>query len=137
MIKRIRFWFLVMLSTLAVLSGSVLQIGEAQASAQTTASTAVLVQRVYADYPELVRSDAAASLEDDWLSHFIDYHLHVKSRPGRYHFDWELSMADYLNAAENSDVSAAAQATLARLDRQQRYRLIAALEQAFTDGRLR
>ncbi|MEM9264151.1 MAG: hypothetical protein AAGA46_01360 [Cyanobacteria bacterium P01_F01_bin.13] len=136
--KQIKFWFLVALTTLMVLAGSVLQIGEPLMGAQTAFSTRQvgatdLADQLYVQYPDIPRAPKAQST---LLSRFIDYHLDTQQRPAHYHLDWELSMADYLDVAyssgiRQSEVASTDKLAMQNLSPQQRHDLIRSLEQHF------
>ena len=129
--KQLKFLFLATLTTLVVLTGSILQVGEPLMAAQTTHEIA---NQLYAQYPDIPRAGQA---DTTLLSRFVDYHLDAKARPAQYHLDWELSMADYLNASYgdrngSSTVANADKRAMQALSRQQRHELVHTLEQLFS-----
>ena len=130
--KQLKFWFLATLTTLMVLAGSILQIGEPLMAAQTDSAVAIANQ-LYLQYPDIPKaSEANTTL----LSRFIDYHLATQTRPPQYHLDWELSMADYLSASygERSNlaiVPGTDRQVMQTLSQEQRHSLIRSLEQRF------
>ena len=131
--KHIKFWFLTTLTTLMVLAGSILQLGEPLIAAQSTPAIKIANQ-LYIEYPDIPRATVANTT---LLSRFVDYHLDTQVRPAQYHFDWELSMADYLDAAYNktvkqSDVSQTDKQAMKSLNAEQRHNLVHSLEQQFT-----
>ncbi len=130
--KQLKFLFLAILTTLMVLSGSVLQIGESLVAAQPSPAVS-LANQLYVQYPDIPRAPKANTT---LLSRFIAYHLDSQQRPAQYHLDWELSMADYLGAAYSdspgkSTVTNTDKLAMQRLSRQQRYELVHNLEQHF------
>ena len=137
--KQLKFWFLATLTTLMVLAGSILQVGEPLMAAQAVdiphqASAIALADRLYDQYPEIPR---AASTHTTLLSRFINYHLNTQTRPAEYHLDWELSMADYLDTPYSKQthpesIASLDKQTMQTLSRQQRHDLVRSLEQLFT-----
>lgn len=135
--KQLKFWFVATLTTLMVLAGSILQIGEPLiASSGDVLPNHVIesANQLYTQYPHIPRSEQANTT---LLSRFINYHLDTKARPGQYHLDWELSMADYLNARYSEDIDQSDMPTtdklaMQTLSRQQRHELVHALENLFT-----
>ena len=130
--KQLKFLFLVTLTTLVIVTGSILQVGEPLMAAQT-AHAYRIAYHLYAQYPDIPRAKQA---DTTILSRFVDYHLDAKARPAQYHLDWELSMADYLNASYGdrngpSTVADADKQTMQTLSRQQRHELVRTLEQLF------
>ncbi|MBT9315406.1 hypothetical protein [Leptothoe spongobia] len=131
--KQLKFWFLATLTTLMVLAGSILQMGEPLMATQTFSDIAIADQ-LYIQYPDIPRAPEANTT---LLSRFIDYHLNTQARPAHYHLDWELSMADYLDAAygnraqQSSTVAYTDKQTMKDLSRQQRHDLVRSLEQRF------
>ena len=131
--KQLKFWFLTILTTLMVLAGSILQVGEPLMAAQSTPAVAIANQ-LYRQYPNIPRVPQANTT---LLSRFIEYHLDTQARPGQYHFDWELSMADYLDIAygHHPAIPATANDTdklaMQDLSRQQRHDLVRSLEDRF------
>ncbi|MEM1238376.1 MAG: hypothetical protein AAGI45_00910 [Cyanobacteria bacterium P01_H01_bin.26] len=131
--KQLKFLFLVTLTTLVVLTGSILQVGEPLMAAQVPHANEIANQ-LYAQYPDIPKAKQADST---LLSRFVDYHLDAKARPAQYHLDWELSMADYLNASYGdrngpSTVANADKRAMQALSRQQRHALVHTLEQLFS-----
>ncbi len=131
--KQLKFLFLATLTTLMVLAGSILQVGEPLMAAPSVSSIAIANQ-IYTQYPYIPKAEQAHTT---LLSRFIDYHLDVKARPAQYHLDWELSMADYLDAAYGSDAASAMmpvgdKQAMQTLSRQQRNQLASTLEQFFS-----
>lgn len=139
--KQLKFWFLATLTTLMVLAGSILQVGEPLMAAQTipagTASGTManqIAHQLYRQYPDIPQAPQANTT---LLSRFIEYHLDTQARPAQYHFDWELSMADYLDVAYGKYPTAPAIASptdklaMQALSRQQRHDLIRSLEDRF------
>ncbi|MEA5467029.1 hypothetical protein [Leptothoe sp. PORK10 BA2] len=140
--KQLKFWFLTTLTTLMVLAGSILQVGEPLMAAQTIGGTSTtsgtpaitIANQLYRQYPDIPRAPQANTT---LLSRFIEYHLDTQARPAQYHFDWELSMANYLNIAYGSQPTAPAIASptdklaMQGLSRQQRHDLIRSLEERF------
>lgn len=141
--KQLKFWFVAVLTTLMVLSGSILQVGEPLMAAssvygncQDSACTVAIANQLYTKYPDIPRAEQATTT---LLSRFIDYHLNAKARPAQYHLDWELSMADYLKTPYSHHPEQAAtainnddQRAMQTLSRQQRHSLVRTLEQLFT-----
>lgn len=131
--KQLKFWFLATLTTLMVLAGGILQIGEPLMATQTSSAIAIANQ-LYLQYPDIPKASEA---DTTLLSRFIDYHLDIQSRPARYHLDWELSMADYLDASynnkgvDNPTVISTDKQAMQTLSRQQRHSLVRSLEQRF------
>ena len=130
--KQLKFWFLATLTTLMVLTGSILQIGEPLMATQTTSAIAIANQ-LYIQYPDIPKASETGTT---FLSRFIDYHLDTQARPAKYHLDWELSMADYLdaaydNSAEQPVVNRTDKQVMQTLSRQQRHALVHSLEQRF------
>ncbi|MEO0395984.1 MAG: hypothetical protein AAF243_08365 [Cyanobacteria bacterium P01_A01_bin.137] len=131
--KQLKFWFLTTLTTLMVLAGSILQVGEPLMAAQTPPEIAIANQ-LYGQYPDIPRAQQANTT---LLSRFIEYHLDTQTRPAKYHFDWELSMADYLDVSygkesgQNSVASNADKLAMQELSRRQRHDLIQSLEDRF------
>ncbi|NEZ56324.1 hypothetical protein D0962_00170 [Leptolyngbyaceae cyanobacterium CCMR0082] len=140
--KQLKFLFLATLATLMVLAGSILQVGEPLMAAQTpqtncqvvACATTKLADQLYGKYPDIPRATAENTT---LLSRFIDYHLDTQARPAQYHLDWELSMADYLDApyhrggSKVSVVTSADKQAMQTLSRQQRHELVRSLEQLF------
>ncbi|MGD1855396.1 MAG: hypothetical protein ACFB2W_14220 [Leptolyngbyaceae cyanobacterium] len=137
--KQLKFWFLATLTTLVVLAGSILQVGEPLMAAPIVATDCqntcaiALANQLYSQYPDIPKASQA---DTTLLSRFIDYHLNHQARPAQYHLDWELSMADYLNAsysdaALQSETTAADKLAMQSLNQQQRYALVRSLEQRF------
>ena len=138
--KQLKFWFLATLTTLMVLAGSILQIGEPLMAAQITAShckvstcSLAIADQLYAQYPDIPKAPEAGTT---LLSRFIDYHLETQARPAQYHLDWELSMADYLdtpygNKTKQALVNNTDKQAMHGLSRQQRHNLVQSLEQRF------
>ncbi|MEM7063377.1 MAG: hypothetical protein AAF572_09460 [Cyanobacteria bacterium P01_B01_bin.77] len=142
--KQLKFWFVAILTTLMVLAGSILQVGEPLMAAssiygncQGSACTLAIANQIYTKYPDIPRAEQANTT---LLSRFIDYHLDAKERPAHYHLDWELSMADYLKAPYSHHPEQSAirtinnddQLAMQTLSRQQRHSLVRTLEQLFT-----
>ncbi len=139
--KQLKFWFLVTLTTLMVLAGSILEVGAPLLAAQATptncqvnACTVEIANQLYSQYPEIPRATLSNTT---LLSRFIDYHLDAQARPAQYHLDWELSMADYLDVSYSSKighpaVSSHDQHAMQSLSRQQRHDLVKSLEKYFT-----
>lgn len=141
--KQLKFWFVAVLTTLMVLGGSILQVGEPLMAApsvygncQVGTCSVAIANQLYTQYPHIPRAEQANTT---LLSRFIDYHLDAKSRPAQYHLDWELSMADYLNTPYSHDlelsaieINTADQLAIQILSRQQRHSLVHTLEQLFT-----
>lgn len=130
--KQLKFWFLVILTTFTVLAGSILQTGEPLMAGQTPAIA--IANQLYDQYPDIPRATAANTT---LLSRFINYHLDAQARPAQYHLDWELSMADYLDASYSSKVKQPVvnshdKHAMQSLSRQQRQDLVQSLEQYFT-----
>ena len=142
--KQLKFLFLATLATLMVLAGSILQVGEPLLAATHTGGIA---DQLYTQYPDIPRAEDQSS--NTLLSRFIDYHIEAKARPTQYHLDWELSMADYLDASydhKQSSVGASGSSRVSgpvgvssvdkqamqTLSPQQRNQLISSLEQLFT-----
>lgn len=131
--KQLKFWFLTTLTTLMVLAGSILQVGEPLMATQTPPEIAIANQ-LYSQYPDIPRAQQANTT---LLSRFIEYHLDTQIRPAQYHFDWELSMADYLDVSYGKEsgqhivASNADKSAMQRLSRQQRHDLIRGLEDRF------
>ncbi|MBT9312268.1 hypothetical protein [Leptothoe kymatousa] len=130
--KQLKFLFLATLTTLMVLAGTVLQMGEPVIAAPSMHSIAIANQ-LYTRYPDIPRAQKANTT---LLSRFIDYHLDTKARPGQYHLDWELSMADYLDAAYGDGTQAQGMAetdkrAMQALERDQRNQLVSKLEATF------
>ncbi|MEM9486285.1 MAG: hypothetical protein AAGA83_21615 [Cyanobacteria bacterium P01_F01_bin.116] len=130
--KQLKFWFLATLTTLMVLAGSILQIGEPLMAAQTNSAIAI-ANHLYLQYPDIPK---ASETDTTLLSRFIDYHLEAQARPAQYHLDWELSMADYLDAAyakgiKQPTVASTDKQAMQTLSRQQRHALVRSLEQRF------
>ncbi|MBX2866254.1 MAG: hypothetical protein KTR27_22105 [Leptolyngbyaceae cyanobacterium MAG.088] len=131
--KQLKFWFLATLTTLMVLAGSILQLGEPLIAAQTKPAIEIANQ-LYIQYPDIPRATVANT---SLLSRFIDYHLDTQIRPAQYHLDWELSMADYLDASYNTkvkhlDVSRTDKQAMQTLTIQQRHDIVRTLEKHFT-----
>lgn len=134
--KQFKFWFLATLTTLTVLAGGILQVGEPLMAAQldcTTCRAIAVANQLYSQYPEIPRAPVANTT---LLSRFIDYHLDTQARPAQYHFDWELSMADYLDDFYNKErkqltVNIGDKQAIQSLSRQQRHNLVRSLEQQF------
>ena len=129
--KQLKFLFLATLTTLMVLAGSILQLGEPLMAAQ---STHVIADQLYVQYPDIPRATAANTT---LLSRFIDYHLDTQARPAQYHLDWELSMADYFDATygkggHSSTVAIADKQAMRTLSSQQRHDLVRSLERIFS-----
>ncbi|MBE9068460.1 hypothetical protein IQ260_17555 [Leptolyngbya cf. ectocarpi LEGE 11479] len=142
--KQLKFGFVAVLTTLMVLAGSILQVGEPLMAAssvygncQSSACTLAIANQIYTQYPEIPRAEQANTT---LLSRFIDYHLDAKARPAQYHLDWELSMADYLDTpyshspkqSANDTIDNVDQRAMQTLSRQQRHSLVRTLEQLFT-----
>ena len=132
--KHLKFWFLVTLTTFTVLAGSILQTGEPLMAGQTSAIA--IANQLSSQYPDIPRATAANTT---LLSRFIDYHLDAQARPAQYHLDWELSMADYLDAsystqAKQPAVNSLDKQAMKSLSRQQRHDLVQSLEQHFTQN---
>ena len=130
--KHLKFWFLATLTTLMVLAGNILQLGEPLIAAQAT-PTIKIANQLYVEYPAIPRDTVANTT---LLSRFINYHLDTQARPAQYHLDWELSMADYLDASYNgkvkqSNVSRSDKQSMQALSLQQRHDLVRSLEQHF------
>ena len=128
--KQLKFWFLATLTTLMVLAGSILQVGEPLMATQTPPEIAIANQ-LYGQYPDIPRAQQDATT---LLSRFIEYHLDTQVRPAQYHLDWELSMADYLDVSygqQNTVASNADKLAMQALSRQQRHDLIQDLEDRF------
>ncbi|MEO1509823.1 MAG: hypothetical protein AAFU84_19470 [Cyanobacteria bacterium J06633_23] len=131
--KQLKFWCLTTLTTLMVLAGSILQVGEPLMATQTPPEIAIANQ-LYSQYPDIPRAQQANTT---LLSRFIEYHLDTQIRPAQYHFDWELSMADYLDVSYGKEsgqhivASNADKLAMQRLSRQQRHDLILGLEDRF------
>ncbi|NEP62579.1 MAG: hypothetical protein F6K31_37565, partial [Symploca sp. SIO2G7] len=87
--RQLKFCFLVNLTTLMVLAGSVLQVGE-PLMATVVSSAGTIANQIYAQHPDIPLAKRANTT---LVSRFINYHLDTKARPPQYHFDWELSMA--------------------------------------------
>lgn len=141
--KQLKFWFVAVLTTLMVLAGSILQVGEPLMAApsvygncQVSTCSLAIANQLYTQYPDIPRAEQTNTT---LLSRFIDYHLDAKARPAQYHLDWELSMADYLNTPYSSHTKPSAINTIANADqlamqtlsRQQRHTLVGTLEQLF------
>ncbi len=135
--KQIKFWFLATLTTLMVLAGSILQLGEPLIAAQTM-PTIEIANQLYLEYPDIPRVPLANTT---LLSRFIYYHLETQARPAQYHLDWELSVADYLDVPydnsklNKSDVSLVDKQAMKALSLQQRHALVRSLEKQFTQWR--
>ncbi|NEQ48519.1 MAG: hypothetical protein F6K11_00040 [Leptolyngbya sp. SIO3F4] len=138
--KQLKFCFLVILTTLMVLTGSILQVGEPlmavqpSANCQVSACSIAIADQLYKQYPNIPK---IPENNTTLLSRFIDYHLHTQERPARFHIDWELSMADYLDApydqrAEKSGVANNDKLAMHNLRREQRHELVRSLEQYFS-----
>jgi hypothetical protein len=130
--KQLKFCFLATLTTLMVLAGSILQLGEPLMATQMT-SAIEIANQLYIEYPDIPRTTVANTT---LLSRFIDYHLDTQARPAQYHLDWELSMADYLGASydsklQHSNVSHSDQHAMQALSLQQRHALVQSLEKHF------
>ena len=130
--KQLKFLFLTTLTTLMVLAGGILQVGEPLMAAQTPTEIAIANQ-LYGQYPDIPRAQRANTT---LLSRFIEYHLDTQVRPAQYHLDWELSMADYLDVSygksgQNSVASNADKLAMQDFSRQQRHDLIQSLEDRF------
>ena len=131
--KQLKFLFLVTLTTLMVLAGSILQLDEPLIAAQAMPAIEIANQ-LYIQYPDIPKATVANTT---LLSRFINYHLDTQVRPAQYHLDWELSMADYLDASYNekmnqSDVRRTDKQAMKALSIQQRHDLVRSLEQHFT-----
>ena len=132
--KQLKFWFLATLTTLMVLAGSILQIGEPlMAATSDSVSEIALADRLYTQYPDIPRAE---QVDSTLLSRFIDYHLDTQARPAQYHLDWELSIADYLDAAyskqaQQTVITATDKQAMQALSRQQRHDLVRSLETMF------
>ncbi|MEM8611499.1 MAG: hypothetical protein AAGF93_05730 [Cyanobacteria bacterium P01_H01_bin.105] len=135
--KQLKFLFLATLTTLMVLAGSILQVGEPLIAAQMSEANSraiALADQLYTQYPDIPRATAAHTT---LLSRFINYHLETQARPAQYHFDWELSMADYLDAhysqqSHTKSGTSADKQVMQSLSPQQRQDLVRSLEQLFT-----
>ena len=96
-------------------------------------STHAIAERLYVQYPDIPRATAANTT---LLSRFIDYHLDTQARPAQYHFDWELSMADYLDVTygdreKSSTLASADKHAMQTLSPEQRHDLVKSLERLF------
>ncbi|MEM9808448.1 MAG: hypothetical protein AAF959_24565 [Cyanobacteria bacterium P01_D01_bin.56] len=132
--KQLKFLFLATLTTLMVLAGSILQMGEPLMAAPSLSSVAIANQ-IYTQYPTIPRAEQT---DTTLLSRFIDYHLDAKARPAQYHLDWELSMADYLDAEYSGNIAPAIMVAtdkqaMQALSREQRNQLVGTLEQLFNE----
>ena len=142
--KQLKFWFIATLTTLMVVAGSILQIGEpllanVSGAAGCAASSCAIAtaNQLYTQYPDIPRAEQTNST---LLSRFIDYHLDAKERPANYHLDWELSMADYLEATysdqtQSLGITKTDKLTMQTLSRQQRHDLVRSLEKSFAQWR--
>ena len=115
-----------------VLAGSILQLGEPLLAAGAIPAVKIANQ-LYVEYPDIPRATVANTT---LLSRFIHYHLDTQARPAQYHLDWELSIADYMDASYNktvkqSNVSQTDKRTMQALSLQQRHDLVRSLEQHF------
>lgn len=144
--KQLKFWFLAVLTTLMVLAGSILQVGEplmAAPSGHANYQVIAIANQLYTQYPDIPRAERTQAEQTPvnqtnttFLSRFIHYHLDAKARPAQYHLDWELSMADYLDAPYSDHIEQTAmlktdKMAMHTLTRQQRHDLVRTLEQLF------
>ncbi|MEM6251521.1 MAG: hypothetical protein AAF821_01245 [Cyanobacteria bacterium P01_D01_bin.156] len=135
MSKRLKFLFITTLTTLMVLAGSILQVGEPLMAANSVNPVA-LANQLYIQYPDIPK---VAHVNTTLLSRFIDYHLDGNARPGQYHLDWELSLADYLGATyghhghASDSITVADKHAMKTLSLDQRHQLVSSLEQLFAE----